>query len=299
MKALLVSNSNKYVGGGSFGRVQEVAVDLKPNIAVLHKMGYVHANTAPGDLVKEVKVPKLLHERAGGFQNGIQRAPYSIMNVKSATDIRWGVYVHRYNRTLEHKNVANINMKPKQLLQGLFTGLRAVHTAGIAHRDIKPENAGLQRNPKGKYESCLADFGLASLRENPSKEVSGTPSFLTVMDHYAQSDDTLTDDARLNLQQKQDIYALGVTALMTIASQLTDPKSVQNLYEAIDAHCMLGAECDKPLRTNPVVSELLNIIEEDCGPKISSLLYAMLNPDPRLRPSAKQAEVDFKGGFRG
>ncbi|MBS0637251.1 MAG: hypothetical protein JSS12_07055, partial [Verrucomicrobia bacterium] len=299
MKALLMHNSNRLIGEGGFGSVREVGIDLKPNIAVLHKMGNKNAFRLPEDLENEVKLPKLLHERAGGFQSGIQRAPYSIMHIVSPTEIRWGVYVHRYARTLEHHNVANLDMKPKELLQGLFTGVRAVHNAGMAHRDIKPENTGLQRNPKGRFESCLADFGLASSKEKLSKVVSGTPWFLTVMDFSLQDRTTLSDDTRLDLQQKQDIYALGVTTLMTMASQLVTLESVEELYKAIETHGYNGSQRDQPLRDNKHITELLNIIEEDCGPKISSLLYAMLNPDPRLRPSAKQAEVDFKGGFRG
>ncbi len=299
MKALLLHNSNERIEEEGFESVRKVGVDLKSNTVVFHKMGNKDAPEPPEELVNQVEMPKILHKRAKGFQNGIQRAPWSIMNIASPTEIRWGVYVQRCAITLEDKNIINLNMKPKEILQGLFTGLRAVHNAGMAHRSIDPENTGMQRNPKGRLESCLTNFDFASSKENVSELVSGNPSFVTRKDITLQTNRKLSVDERLDLQQKQDIYALGVTALMTMASKLlVSSESVEEIYRAIEEHSCGSSKDDQPLRENEHVSELLNIIEKNCGRKISSLLYAMLNPDPNLRPSAKQAESDFKSGFR-
>ena len=52
-----------------------------------------------------------------------------------------------------------------EMTMGVADGLATAHDAGILHRDIKPENVLITKSGYAK----LADFGLAKLRESPSR----------------------------------------------------------------------------------------------------------------------------------
>lgn len=301
-KALFVQNVPKILGKGSYGVVSQVATDLKTDTAILNKLGKTHEYETPRDLINEVEFPKRLHSRARGHQTGIQRSPYSIMHIRSPTEIRWGLYVPGYKSTLEPHNLLN-NQKeygleskkgPARLLQGIFTGVRAVHDAGMAHRDIKPENSGVQKAPNGKLESCLADFGLASSKERLSYDPLGTSWYITIDDHNAQSVDAISDESRLALQQKQDIYAVGVTSLIVLGSLLFTDGDINFLYEALHRHRLGGEQENMPLRDSMEVKHTLDAIEHQMGPKFKDLLYKMLDPNPNLRPNSTEAERAWK-----
>jgi len=61
------------------------------------------------------------------------------------------------------------------ILDGILSGLAAVHTEGIVHRDLKPANVMIERE-SGK--AILTDFGFAAdLESHQSRRLVGTPSF--------------------------------------------------------------------------------------------------------------------------
>jgi serine/threonine protein kinase len=73
-----------------------------------------------------------------------------------------------------------------QLTLPLLDGLRCAHERGIVHRDIKPENVLLARDPLGRIQPKLLDFGIAKLEHQPSVnrltqvgDVLGSPEFMS------------------------------------------------------------------------------------------------------------------------
>ena len=73
-----------------------------------------------------------------------------------------------------------------QLTLPLLDGLRCAHERGIVHRDIKPENVLLARDPLGRVQPKLLDFGIAKLEHQPSVnrltqvgDVLGSPEFMS------------------------------------------------------------------------------------------------------------------------
>ena len=73
-----------------------------------------------------------------------------------------------------------------QLTLPLLDGLRCAHERGIVHRDIKPENVLLARDPLGRIQPKLLDFGIAKLEYQPSVnrltqvgDVLGSPEFMS------------------------------------------------------------------------------------------------------------------------
>ncbi len=72
-----------------------------------------------------------------------------------------------------------------KLVLPLLDGLRCAHERGIVHRDIKPENVLLARDPLGRIQPKLLDFGIAKLEHQPAVnrltqvgDVLGSPEFM-------------------------------------------------------------------------------------------------------------------------
>jgi serine/threonine-protein kinase len=73
-----------------------------------------------------------------------------------------------------------------QLLLPVVDGLRCAHERGIIHRDIKPENVLVARDPLGRSQPKLLDFGIAKVEQQPNVsrltqvgDVLGSPEFMS------------------------------------------------------------------------------------------------------------------------
>jgi serine/threonine-protein kinase len=73
-----------------------------------------------------------------------------------------------------------------QLLLPVLDGLRCAHERGVIHRDIKPENVLIARDPLGRHQPKLLDFGIAKLEHQPAVsrltqvgDVLGSPEFMS------------------------------------------------------------------------------------------------------------------------
>ncbi len=318
-KALIVyQKAGNEIGRGAFGVVRPVGIDLKTNIDLLQKRTIEKTEIAPQDLLREVNLTKELHDKAGGHQTGIQRAPYSVTRLEANAATSWGVLVHRYEATLLPFNLFSFSAHDTQryglntskgqmrLLEGLFTGLAATHKAGIAHKDIKPENIGIQKTPKGKYEACLADFGLA-VKQGESSGPSGTPTYIGVKECSMQHNQDLTAEQRLKLEQKQDMFGLARSVLEIFDHK--SPESINSLRDALNVYTiqnsMLQAEGEDVKvdgKTHPMhdprIKQTLDAIGKEMGSEIQGLLERMLDPNPYFRPDATQAEKIWKARAR-
>lgn len=89
-----------------------------------------------------------------------------------------------------------------RLTEGLLRGLQSMHTQGIVHRDIKPSNVLLDADGGAR----LADFGVAHLAEEMritgTREMVGTPLFMSPECLQGKSADPLSD-----------LFSLGKTLL--------------------------------------------------------------------------------------
>lgn len=118
-------------------------------------------------------------------------------------------------------------------LEGLLSGLQAIHNAGYVHRDVKPENIFLMQDPRGgEYYGVHADFGMARKMTIRTGETGaktqllsllGTPSFIApelklfqYLDYVGVGVD---DQERIEFWRQDDIYAMGVTAYEMLTNE--------------------------------------------------------------------------------
>lgn len=163
--------------------------------------------------------------------------------------------------------------------QQLSSALASLHERGLVHRDVKPGNillADARDNEDGQpWVAKLCDLGLVRSLESgitvtETAMVVGTPAYMAPEQATGEE-----------LTPASDIYALGLV-----------------LWE-----CLTG---DTPLRGESAVATLirrqtgrpprLRSLRPDAPPWLARLLEAMLDPDRRTRPSAREVERALVSG---
>ncbi|MEY4788310.1 MAG: hypothetical protein RLZ61_528, partial [Planctomycetota bacterium] len=149
------------------------------------------------------------------------------------------------------------------ILRQVTSALQRSSELGITHRDIKPENILLTR----KGEVKVADFGLARfaatiqpLNLTQTGMTLGTPLYMAPEQVEGKQ-----------IDQRTDIYSLGVTAYHMIAGY--PPYQGDNAFEVALKH--LRGE-----------AELLATIRPDFPKDICGLVQKMMSIDPVKRPQS-------------
>jgi adenylate cyclase len=148
--------------------------------------------------------------------------------------------------------------------------LAAAHAAGVVHRDIKPENIMIRDDGYVK----VLDFGLARHLPTLSIAPSGsTPSTATgaLLGTAAYMSPEQTRGG--NADSASDVFSLGIVAYELMTSR--------HPFDADSHLATLGA-----IATGSVVAPARVVPEIPMA--ISDLIEAMLNKDPRLRPTAAE-----------
>jgi serine/threonine-protein kinase len=104
-----------------------------------------------------------------------------------------------------------------QILLRAMNGVAAAHAVGIVHRDLKPDNIFVCVGQSGRLDDPrVLDFGISKLEDDVSKPLTksgvmlGTPYYMAFEQINSQRD----------LDQRVDIYAMGVILYEAMAGQL-------------------------------------------------------------------------------
>ena len=158
----------------------------------------------------------------------------------------------------------------KIILGEILDGLAAAHDAGVAHRDLKPENVMLLA-PGGSPRAVLLDFGLARAEvRSPLTAVTRPDALLGTIDYMAP-EQLRGEPAGL----PADVYSVAL-----LAHQL---RSGKRLFAGPSPAAVLRRLVEPP--------ELDSMFRG----RWAAYLEASLHPDPRRRPTIRQARDILEG----
>jgi eukaryotic-like serine/threonine-protein kinase len=153
-----------------------------------------------------------------------------------------------------------------EILEQTCDALEAAHEKGIIHRDLKPDNIFLVPVRGGRQLVKLLDFGIAKLVGNHQRRrfatvpcLMGTPEYISPEQAGGQE-----------IDQRTDIYALGVIAYEMLAGRL--PFAADSVPETLQLHLHAQPE---PLRK----------LKPDLPGELDALVLALLAKQPDARPA--------------
>jgi serine/threonine protein kinase len=169
--------------------------------------------------------------------------PYLVMELLSGEDL--ASVIRRRERLSAIKAV--------RVLLPILRALCAAHAHGIVHRDLKPENIFLSKQPEGRIQPKLLDFGIAklknarALRLTTDGTVIGSPLYMSP--EQARGDE---------VDERTDVWALCVVLYEVIAG--TPPFVGDDRHEVIKAAAFASPASLKSRGVDE--EELWSIIEQ-------------------------------------
>ena len=152
-----------------------------------------------------------------------------------------------------------------QLLVRLASGLAVAHEAGVIHRDLSPDNIVL---PGGKVERAkIIDFGIARSASVGGETLLGG-SFAGKYNFVSPEQLGMAGG---EVTERSDIYSLGLVLAAALRGKTIN---------------MTGSQVDV-IEKRRVVPDLTGI-----DPRMRPVLEAMLQPDPRNRPTSMMEIVE-------
>lgn len=145
---------------------------------------------------------------------------------------------------------------PAIWIRPLLQALEFLHERGWVHGDLKPQHVVSRSNPG---DLCLIDFGLAKAVDEPTdREVMGTVHYMPPERFQGAP-----------LGAECDLYSIGVMLYELLAGRLPyrGPRKLDVIQSVLDG------------RYEPLAS-----VRPDLPPRLTSVVGALLSPDPRERP---------------
>ena len=159
------------------------------------------------------------------------------------------------------------------ILEQVFTGLRAAHREGVIHRDLKPGN--IMRDQQGRV--VVMDFGLARTMEGDG--MTRTGAMLGTMEYMSPE-----QAQALDLDARSDIYTMGLIGYELLSGKMP--------FQAESAIASL-------LRRTRERAVPISDITRDVPSALSNIISKCLERDPALRYQSAQAVLDDLHAYQG
>jgi len=111
------------------------------------------------------------------------------------------------------------------IARDVAAALRDAHGKGVVHRDVKPSNIMILREPDGREQAKLVDFGVSS-----DLDSKGVEPDLTVAGSVIGTAEYMAPEQAAGLPATPaiDIFALGVVLFEMLSSQLPPPDALRS-----------------------------------------------------------------------
>lgn len=137
----------------------------------------------------------------------------------------------------------------------------AAHEAGIVHRDLKPENLIVTREPNGRLQLTVLDFGLAKIKEVEAEE--NNRSMLTATGVVMGTLRYMSPEqlAGSEVDARSDIYAMGLILIETLFGNF--PTRLKDLPVWIENHLQEHAERNAGWNSQPLQDVLRKVLAKE------------------------------------
>jgi serine/threonine protein kinase/Tfp pilus assembly protein PilF len=204
-----------------------------------------------------------------------QEAPPSVQDFAPISD-RTPVQLSPAWKTLERYTYADAVL---WIMARVAAGLTHAHERGILHRDIKPANILLSEDG----EPMLLDFSIAE--DTKTDLLEGSRLLGGTLPYLAPEHLLAFQEKRLLLDERGDIYALGVILFELLSGQMPYP-----LHHGLRDLALMNMIEDrkKPPSALPSLNRLIS-------PGIAAIVHKCLAVDPQKRyQSARQVHEDLE-----
>lgn len=179
----------------------------------------------------------------------------------------------------------------------ICAGLMALHRKGIVHRDLKPSNVLIDNNSVAR----IVDLGIAKPMSETDRSLTTTGSAPGTFVYMAPEQHVAPD----TIDERADIYALGVTFLELLTGQLPlgawRPASVVNptvppAFGDILTQMMAQRVTDRPASVSDLVIKVCALFPESLSPTAitNSPANAQTSSDTTLKAKSTPAAAWWK-----
>lgn len=152
-----------------------------------------------------------------------------------------------------------------EIFQGILSGVRRAHEAGVIHRDLKPDNV-LMATKNGRLIPKVTDFGLAKALEVDDPQMRQTRSGMSMGTPAYMAPEQIRDAK--NVDARADIFALGCILYELVAAK--------RAFDGGDALDIMNS-------TSQGNYVSLTEIVPDLPERITKVVHGCLVPDPSRR----------------